>query len=174
MSPVETTIEKPAIKDLLSCKIQIAIWEQLYFKKESRQFAAISIRREDLAVCYLILSLDCKNVSKIQISQKAFEALSIRQPSATLPGVETFALNQFIPEIEPANQITVETNRSCKVCGCTQLDACYHEEQGNCWWVQPDLCSHCHFWPGESQRWSTVMLDTDKRSKIIVTEAINK
>jgi hypothetical protein len=29
------------------------------------------------------------------------------------------------------------------VCGCTEDDACNHPGFGPCWWVEPDLCSHC-------------------------------
>ena len=29
--------------------------------------------------------------------------------------------------------------RSCRVCGCTQLAACHPP----CWWAGPDLCSAC-------------------------------
>lgn len=29
--------------------------------------------------------------------------------------------------------------RRCRVCGCTQLNAC----PGRCWWVESDLCSTC-------------------------------
>lgn len=31
----------------------------------------------------------------------------------------------------------------CKQCGCTDNNACSHPEHGNCWWVEPFLCSHC-------------------------------
>lgn len=33
----------------------------------------------------------------------------------------------------------------CKICGCTEENACYHPEFGPCWWVDDnqDLCSHC-------------------------------
>lgn len=30
----------------------------------------------------------------------------------------------------------------CRVCGCTQDRACVGED-GNCWWVEADLCSAC-------------------------------
>jgi len=30
----------------------------------------------------------------------------------------------------------------CRVCGCTQMDAC-ETKQGRCFWVEPDLCSAC-------------------------------
>lgn len=31
----------------------------------------------------------------------------------------------------------------CKQCGCTDNNACSHPVHGNCWWVEPFLCSHC-------------------------------
>lgn len=39
-------------------------------------------------------------------------------------------------EIMPA----ATTGSSCRVCGCTDLNAC----PGGCFWVQPDLCSTCY------------------------------
>lgn len=35
------------------------------------------------------------------------------------------------------------SHRACRVCGCTEHSACVDENKGNCWWVAPDLCSHC-------------------------------
>ena len=35
---------------------------------------------------------------------------------------------------------------TCRVCGCWEMAACWDDEAGACWWVAPDLCSHC---PGE-------------------------
>lgn len=32
---------------------------------------------------------------------------------------------------------------ACRSCGCWQHAACWDEEAGACWWVEPDLCSHC-------------------------------
>jgi hypothetical protein len=32
--------------------------------------------------------------------------------------------------------------RACRVCGCTQNQACV-DDRGPCWWVGKDLCSHC-------------------------------
>lgn len=33
----------------------------------------------------------------------------------------------------------------CRVCGCTETDACHNPRYGNCWWADYDmtLCSHC-------------------------------
>lgn len=35
--------------------------------------------------------------------------------------------------------------RECRVCGCTDLDACEDDTTliGTCFWVEPDLCSAC-------------------------------
>lgn len=33
--------------------------------------------------------------------------------------------------------------QACRVCGCTQDRACSHPTFGPCWWIAPDLCSHC-------------------------------
>lgn len=32
--------------------------------------------------------------------------------------------------------------RSCRVCGCIETRACV-DSRGPCWWIGPDLCSHC-------------------------------
>lgn len=33
----------------------------------------------------------------------------------------------------------------CKICGCTENNACYHPDFGTCFWLNDkrDLCSHC-------------------------------
>lgn len=31
----------------------------------------------------------------------------------------------------------------CRKCGCSEHHACV-DRRGSCWWVQYDLCSHCH------------------------------
>ena len=35
--------------------------------------------------------------------------------------------------------------RTCKKCGCTENNACYHPELGPCWWADEtkELCSFC-------------------------------
>lgn len=35
--------------------------------------------------------------------------------------------------------------QKCKECGCTNQDACFHPEHGECFWFNDvcDLCSHC-------------------------------
>lgn len=33
--------------------------------------------------------------------------------------------------------------RHCRVCKCSERNACHHAELGACWWVAEDLCSHC-------------------------------
>ncbi len=47
----------------------------------------------------------------------------------------------------------------CKVCGCSEYDACYHPLLENCWWMEPDLCSHCVLKPGEAKRHSQMQED---------------
>jgi len=32
---------------------------------------------------------------------------------------------------------------TCRECGCTDEQACLDDVFGACWWVEPDLCSHC-------------------------------
>lgn len=32
---------------------------------------------------------------------------------------------------------------TCRVCGCWEYAACWDDDCGACWWVEPDLCSHC-------------------------------
>lgn len=35
----------------------------------------------------------------------------------------------------------------CKICGCTDRNACYTDEHGACWWMdeQHTICSHCYY-----------------------------
>lgn len=37
----------------------------------------------------------------------------------------------------------INREMKCRVCGCTDNQACHHPNLGNCWWVEEDLCSHC-------------------------------
>jgi len=34
----------------------------------------------------------------------------------------------------------------CKICGCTENNACIHPDGGPCWWInrKHDLCSYCN------------------------------
>ena len=34
---------------------------------------------------------------------------------------------------------------TCRICGCTDDNACYHPKLGHCWWVddEHEVCSHC-------------------------------
>ena len=38
---------------------------------------------------------------------------------------------------------------TCAGCGCWELDPCWTEESGACWWVDDGLCAHCAN-PGEA------------------------
>lgn len=50
---------------------------------------------------------------------------------------------EFIPFLKQAmqdfDQFRGEGERRCRICGCTQDNAC----PGGCWWVEEDLCSAC-------------------------------
>lgn len=52
-----------------------------------------------------------------------------------------------------------EPERACRICGCTELDACIHPDHGSCWWVEADLCSHCHQWPGEGRLYTELITE---------------
>ncbi len=38
---------------------------------------------------------------------------------------------------------TFEERHQCVVCGCTEDNACTHEDLGSCAWVKPALCTAC-------------------------------
>lgn len=40
----------------------------------------------------------------------------------------------------------------CRVCGCTDYDACEHPVTGTCSWVEVDLCSTCADAAAEEQQ----------------------
>lgn len=39
--------------------------------------------------------------------------------------------------------VEIALDRACRKCGCTETNACWHEELGNCRWVSSDLCNAC-------------------------------
>jgi hypothetical protein len=45
-------------------------------------------------------------------------------------------------ELAQAYPLLAATRR-CRVCGCTDTNACVDPEHGPCWWIEQDLCSHC-------------------------------
>lgn len=40
---------------------------------------------------------------------------------------------------------------TCKICGCTDDDACVHPDFGECFWLDDnhEVCSHCIELPGD-------------------------
>ncbi len=34
---------------------------------------------------------------------------------------------------------------TCKICGCTEENPCFHPDYGPCWWTddEEEICSHC-------------------------------
>ena len=51
--------------------------------------------------------------------------------------VERF--EQHLKELEEQGPIFDEDTRECRICGCTQYNAC----EDGCYWVTDDLCSQC-------------------------------
>lgn len=51
----------------------------------------------------------------------------------------------------------------CKICGCTDTNACVHPDFGACWWVDDDheLCSHCVELPEDPEIEKTADLNLD-------------
>jgi len=47
-----------------------------------------------------------------------------------------------------------EGMRSCRVCGCTEDNACDDEALGSCCWVEANLCSSCH----DGHDWRALLL----------------
>jgi hypothetical protein len=43
----------------------------------------------------------------------------------------------------PDRLVLPGADRRCRICGCSQHQACIDPEHGPCWWVELDLCSHC-------------------------------
>lgn len=67
-------------------------------------------------------------------------------PSWVEEAMKAHAANGNVLTADPsgsAEPLTVNGMRFCRECGCTEFDACTHPEHGNCWWVGPNLCSHC-------------------------------
>lgn len=53
---------------------------------------------------------------------------------------EVAALLFEVSGAEPLDDLDDEVDeRKCRVCGCTQYNAC----EGGCYWVEDDLCSKC-------------------------------
>jgi hypothetical protein len=56
----------------------------------------------------------------------------------------TDLLEDLMLQLQPDRVVLLDGGaRACRVCGCTQERACVDPEHGCCWWVEPDLCSHC-------------------------------
>ncbi|MDE0165218.1 MAG: hypothetical protein OXL36_08995 [Bryobacterales bacterium] len=58
--------------------------------------------------------------------------------------------------------------RSCRVCGCSDLDACIEPDGFPCCWVESDLCSACAFF---AQGDGVVLLEAEEFSGKEVTSA---
>ena len=58
-----------------------------------------------------------------------------KYPISCAKGEETYQ-HEFSPK--------EEFSKKCKICGCTDLEACINQETGEkCYWVQEEVCSSC-------------------------------
>ncbi|EHL0042373.1 hypothetical protein E5K34_002501 [Enterococcus faecalis] len=46
---------------------------------------------------------------------------------------------KYLKEQEELNEVFDPDDRRCRVCGCTQFNAC----SGGCYWIEEDLCTRC-------------------------------
>lgn len=51
-------------------------------------------------------------------------------------------MDAFFARVDAGEEIGIPVDGAgvCRVCGCTDLNAC----PGGCFWVAPDLCSVCY------------------------------
>ncbi|EKJ5043808.1 hypothetical protein V2113_002817 [Enterococcus faecalis] len=58
-----------------------------------------------------------------------------------MPDLDSYLekFEKYQKEQEELNKIFDPDNRRCRVCGCTQFNAC----PGGCYWIEEDLCSQC-------------------------------
>lgn len=52
-------------------------------------------------------------------------------------------LDRAMAERQVAEEMGLADERECRVCGCTEENACLEPEVGACVWVEDDLCSAC-------------------------------
>lgn len=48
-------------------------------------------------------------------------------------------LEQYLKDLEEQGDIFDPDERACRICGCTQMNAC----PCGCYWLNDDLCSQC-------------------------------
>ena len=58
-----------------------------------------------------------------------------------MPDLDSYLerFEKYQKEQEELNEIFDQDDRRCRVCGCTQFNAC----PGGCYWIEEDLCSQC-------------------------------
>ena len=95
-------------------------------------------------------------------STSVFSAQQVKEVSEGVWEVEYMMLtpkrSHFSRTIRQAQMVYVHarplTRKVCRVCGCSDDDACFHPSLGNCWCMERDLCSHCVLVPGGAKRYS--------------------
>ena len=67
-----------------------------------------------------------------------------RQPNGTPKKKSTKSKTNKRTKKTKSEEIQTSNKRSCRICGCTDDNACVDEETGEtCTWVEDDLCSNC-------------------------------
>ncbi|EPB2977556.1 hypothetical protein ACRE39_002726 [Enterococcus faecalis] len=58
-----------------------------------------------------------------------------------MPDLDSYLerFENYQKEQEELNEIFDPDDSRCRVCGCTQFNAC----PGGCYWIEEDLCSQC-------------------------------
>ena len=58
-----------------------------------------------------------------------------------MPNLDSYLerFENYQKEQEELNEIFDPDDRRCRVCACTQFNAC----PGGCYWIEEDLCSKC-------------------------------
>lgn len=55
----------------------------------------------------------------------------------------TRAIAGLVRAVGAEDDRTASGEPSCRLCGCTEHNACVDDERGACSWAAPDICSHC-------------------------------
>jgi hypothetical protein len=107
---------------------------------EARVLAELRIRfdmeREgrDLGGWFQAIELFPGKLMRAQMQRQTLRRLASRRlvKQQRAGGIERFA-----PVIHDVDE------RTCRRCACTESTACHHDDFGPCFWIEPDLCSHC-------------------------------
>lgn len=68
---------------------------------------------------------------------------SIKNYAWIFDNPQPFEPHEQVPVIVGSESALFTNFRRCRKCGCSECDPCMHDELGNCYWIDLDLCSHC-------------------------------